>query len=189
MKIRYTLSLPAVFSIWIILAFILTGCAPYYDIFGKQSNYFTEREQQYLDASLEALEMGRGYDPEVDLDYIYAHSFTSKNQRQQSARLADTFKDFSSEEFIEFYENIFRLRMLTEGKMERYNRDVDMINYTYVKKYLSPGLEFYLDLLEEEALKRDSGYSDIIDERKDEIREEAMDQLRREERMTNIGFD
>ena len=189
MKTRNILSLPAVVSIWIFLAFAITGCAQYYDIFGKQSNYFTERELQLLDDSLEALEMGRGYDPEVDLEYIYTHSFTSKNERQQTSRLAGALKNVSPEEFIEFYEKIYRLRMLTEGKMDRYNRDVEMINYTYLKKYLLPGLDFYLSLLESEVLKRDSGYADIIDERKDEIREEAMEQLRREERMTNIGFD
>ena len=167
----------------------VSGCAPYYTIFGKKSDFFTEREEQILNKSVKALELGRGYDPRVDIDYIYTYSFTPGNKNELSSRLSESLKDIPSEEFISFYEKIFRLKALTGVRKKQFEQRVDMINYTYVKNYLLPGILLYASLLEEEAVRRDGSYIKHIDTRKSEIHEEVVSQSLRDERMRDIDFD
>lgn len=172
-----------------LLLFFLAGCTQYFTIFGKRSKFFTEQEKTVLDKSLKAIDFDRGYDPRADLDHIYSYTFKDEDKKKISAKFSDSLKDTSSAEVVSLYEKVYRLKSLTMGRMKVYEYRGDWINHSYLKKYLSPGLEMYLALIEEEAIRRDGSYINIIDKRKREIEEETADQLKREQNERDRNFD
>lgn len=147
-------------------------CATYYHIFsGEKSTYFTEKETALLEKTTRSIEFDYGYDQGMGLDYVFPVTRGYTTFKEGDRELSRALEDIDNRTLIAYYEKIYRLKKLTEMKMEQFREDGNWKNYTYLEKYLKPPLEHYTGTLERQAVRRDRAYSTDIEKRKKAIDE------------------
>jgi hypothetical protein len=157
-------------------------CATYYHIFGpEKSTFYNDRELEILEKTVKAIDFGYGYDPDINLNYVFSLYHGFSDFKPDDKELTQAIDGMDSETLITYSEKIYWLKRVASFKLERYRETGDWKNYTFIRKYLLPPLDFYSDLLEKQALKKDKSYADRIDKRKMEIDQKIQWEMRRRE--------
>jgi len=150
----------------------LTRCAAYYNVISftnPKSTYYTEQEKKLLEKTVKSIEFDSGYDPFLDLEYVYPLTPGYTEFKAGDKGLSKALEDSDSQTLIGYSEKIYRLKAITEIKMEKCRNKGDWKNYTFLNKYLLPPLAYYSGALEKQALKKDKSYQGEIDKRKNTI--------------------
>jgi hypothetical protein len=142
-------------------------CATYYHIFsGEKSTYFTEQETALLEKTTRAIDFDYGYDQGTGLDYVFPVSRGYTDFKEDDRELSRALETVDGKVLIAYYEKIYRLKMLTDMKMEKFREDGNWQSYTFLEKYLRPPLEHYTETLEKQAVRKDRAYSNDVEKRK-----------------------
>ena len=154
----------------------LTRCAAYYNIISftnPKSTFYTEEEKKLLEKTVKSIDFDSGYDPALDLDYVYPLTPGFTEFKAGDKDLSRALEGSDNETLIGYSEKIYRLKMITEMRMDKYRADGNWKNYTFINKYLLPPLTYYSGAVEKQALKRDRKYQNEIDSRKDTIEQKV----------------
>jgi len=164
------------------LCLFQAGCATYYHILGPdKSTFYADQESSILEKTVKSIDFDYEYDADLDIDYVFSlyHGFT--DFKPGDKELSQALDGMDSAALISYSEKIYWLRRIAVYKLERYRNQGDWKNYTFIEKYLLPPLDYYSDLLEKQALKKDKSYADRIDKRKKAIDRRALWEMRRKE--------
>jgi hypothetical protein len=109
-------------------------CATYYHIFsGEKSTYFTEKESELLDKTTHSIDFDYGYDQVMDLDYVFPVTQGFATFKDGDRELARALEGVDSKAVISFFEKIYRLKRLTDMRLERCSEDGNWRDYTYIQ--------------------------------------------------------
>jgi hypothetical protein len=162
----------------IILTVNLTACRTWEMLTKKFSSLYTEKEKIILAETTESINFKYGYDPDLDIDYVYkAGQYTEKDINAGLPVMKKILLKYPKEEVIVFYEKIISLKETQVWKMNRFMEKKRWTNYTYLQKYILPETEQYLALLEKNILQLDDQYKETIETRKEEIKKETEENL------------
>ena len=166
------------------MCLFLVRCAVYYHMFSFDSpgsTFYTEQEKEILEKTVKSIEFDYGYDPALELDYVFPLSHGYTEFKAGDKELSRALEGSDAGTLIEYSEKIYRLKKLTMLKMEKYRDDGNWNNYTLINKYLLPPLDHYSDAVEKQVLKRDKGYQYEIDNRKRVIDKKLQFEMKRKE--------
>lgn len=157
---------------------IFTQCTTWYRLTKKESKYYTPVEISILAETTAAIEFKYGFDPDLELDYIYmAGKFSAQEIASKERKLKDVLLKYTTEEIILFYEKIYRLTEILKWNMNDYREDEDWAEATMIEKYLLPDTIKFFEILEKNVILIDEKYRNIIEERKRSIREQVVRDL------------
>lgn len=157
---------------------ILTQCTTWYRLTKKESKYYTPIEMNILADTTAAIDFRYGFDPDLELDYIYmAGNFSTSEFLLKEKKLKDALLKYKTEEVIAFYEKIYRLTEILAWNMNDYKEDKEWAESTLIEKYLLPDTKKFLEMLEKNVILIDVQYRNTIEERKRVIKEEVIDDL------------
>ena len=147
----------------------------------KDSKLFSESEKLILADTTSAVNFQYGYDPDLEMDYIYkAGIFTEKDITAKSPEMKKALLKYKTGEITSFFEKIVQLKETQVWKMNLYRKQQEWTDATYIQKYILPDTELYIDILEKNVLQVDAGYSGEIQKRKDEIKKAVEETLQEE---------
>jgi hypothetical protein len=172
-----------------LLPLFLLNCGYYYSLFRKNSTYYSENERDLLKKTTAICGQGYGYDPDVDLDYVFVNNFTKGPAADRDAALQKVFRNIGQKDAVGFFEKIYALREATVYVMNGYEKKGKWTEQTYLKKYLLPPLEEYCGLLEKNLMALYADYGASIDSRKKEIRLRVQDDMIRKEEEREKMYD
>lgn len=162
----------------LIPAVLFTQCTTWYRLTKKESKYYTPSEMIILAETTAAVDFRYGFDPELELDYVYmAGSFSASEIASKEKKLRDTLLKFKPEEVILFYEKIYRLTEILKWNMNDYKEDEEWAETTLIEKYLLPDTNKFLEMLEKNVILIDVQYRTTMEERKRIIKQEVIDDL------------
>lgn len=168
----------------VLACLFMTRCAAYYNIVSftnPKSTFYTEEEKKLLEKTVKSIEFDSGYDPILDLDYVYPLTPGFTGFKAGDRELSKALEDSDNQTLIGYSEKIYRLKTITEFKMEKYKSNGDWKNYTFINKYLLPPLDHYSAVVEKQALKRDRKYQNEIDSRKNSIEKKVKYEMDKKE--------
>ncbi len=175
------LSLSAAFCGIALTVLGLSGCGTYFRIVGKESKTFTSKEISILERTTQAIRFDYGYDDSLDIDYVYSYPDAQKDIRNNEKKFFAALDDTDTETLISFYEKVYEVYQKTVIWEKLAESGRKWIRYTYISKYLLPGIDTYTGILERAVLSRDPGYSGKIGERKAAVRESVLRGLENQE--------
>lgn len=162
----------------LLLPLMLVQCSVWYNLTKKESRYYTPDELIILQETTSVAGFGYGFDPDLDLDYIFvAGIYSAKELEAKSKALRDVLVKYDSKRSVAFYEKIFRLQSIIEWNMNYYEKKEKWEKYTIIKKYILPDTEKYVEMLEKNIRLIDRNYSGIIEERKKQIKSNVEKEL------------
>jgi len=162
----------------IIPVLILAQCSTWYKLTKKESEYYTPAEMKILIDTTDAADFRYGFDPDLELDYIYmAGRFTSSELVSKEKNMKTALLKYSREEVVNFYEKIYRLSEILAWNVKDYKEDEDWTEATLIEKYLLPDTLKFLEMLEKNVIHIDEKYRSIINKRKKIIREQVIKEL------------
>jgi hypothetical protein len=145
-------------------------CSVWYNLTKKESNYYTPDEIVLLKETTSAAGFSYGYDPDLDLDYIYiAGNYSDKELAAKEKAQRDILSSYETERVTAFYEKIFRLKSIIEWNMNYYGKNEKWEERTLIKKYILPDTVKFVEILEKNLLMINRDYRNIIEERKKKI--------------------
>ena len=171
------------FTIYFMLitaALTFAHCPAFYSINKKESKLYTAEQTVILEKTTKALEYDFAYDPDVNLDYIFEFNKNKRDLAKAERELNKTADTIKLETFINFYEKIYSLKLLTQIRLEEYRSDEEWKYVTYIEKYLLPPLNGYLASLEKYVANKDREYGKTLPEKKKAVEKRLHLQLRRE---------
>ena len=164
--------------LFIIPAVIFTQCTTWYRITKKESKYYTPAEMILLADATAAADFRYGFDPDLELDYVYmAGTFSASELAAKEKKLRDTLLKYKAEEVILLYEKLYRLTEILTWNMNDYREDEEWAEATLIEKYLLPDTKKFLEMLEKNVVSIDVQYRTTIEERKRIIKKEVIDDL------------
>lgn len=162
----------------LLLPLMLVQCSIWYNLTKKESKYYTPDELVMLQETTSAGGFSYGYDPDLDLDYIFvAGTYSAKELEAKSKAMRDVLIKYDNKRVVAFYEKIFRLQSIIEWNMNYYEKKEKWEKYTLIKKYILPDIEKYTEMLEKNILLIDKDYRGIIEERKKQIKSNVEKEL------------
>lgn len=156
---------------------IMPGCMYYYKYFGKRSETFSAKEIALLEGTTAAIQFDYGYEDFLDVDYMYSlpnGSGAAKNE----AKFSKSLEGIDGDTLVAFFEKVWGNHEKAVLQMDYYKDTKDWRNYTYISKYILPGMEEYTTLLEKYVIMKNPSYKAKIEERKKDIRETTIAFLR-----------
>jgi hypothetical protein len=161
---------------------LLVRCATYYHLLGEdKSTFYSDQQKIILEKTLKSIDFDNGYSQDVDLNYLYPLYQGFTVFKQGDKELLRAIDGMDAITLISHSEKIYWLKNVAAYKMRRYEKSGDWKNYTYVEKYLLPPIQYYSELLEKQALKKDKTYADRIEKRKTAIDRNVLLKMRRKE--------
>lgn len=162
----------------IIPALIFTQCTTWYRLTKKESKYYTPAEMIILAESTSAVDFRYGFEPHLELDYIYmAGNFSASELAVKEKKLRDVLLGYKTDDIVIFYEKIYRLTEILAWYMNDYKEDEEWAEATLIEKYLLPDTKKFLEMLEKNVILIDVNYRTTIEERKRIIQKEVIDDL------------
>jgi len=152
------------------LFFSLPGCMYYYQYFGIRSDTFSQREIGIIDRTTQAIQFDYGYDDGLDVDYFFPLPNSMAALKNNEAKFIKAIDDIDNNTLVAFYEKVWQNHEKAVLQKEYFGARKKWKEYTYVSKYLLPGIEEYTLLLEKYIVKRDPDYGSRIAVRKAAIR-------------------
>lgn len=160
--------------IFLLLPILFTGCSYWYSLTRTDSTYYTADENLMLDETTKAIDFRYGFDPDLELDYVYrAGTFSDKDLDAKSKKMLEVLKKYDKAVVIAFYEKIYKLNEIIVWTMGYCEREKEWTEYTLIQKYILPDTRKYLEILEKNVLLIDVNYKKIIEERKGEIKKQV----------------
>lgn len=157
---------------------LLTQCTTWYKITKKESKYYTPAEKSMLADTTSAIDFRYGFEPDLELDYIYmAGNFSASELAAKEKIMKDVLQKYRTEEVTAFYEKIYRLTEILTWYMNDYREDEDWTETTLIEKYLLPDTKKFLEMLEKNVILIDVKYRNTIEERKRIIKEQVKEDL------------
>jgi len=163
---------------------LLTRCATYYHMFDftmPRSTFYTEQEKQILQKTTKSIEFDYGYNPDLDLDYVFPATKGYTEFKAGDRELSQALDGVDNRTLIDYSEKVYRLRKLTAMRMEKYRSSGQWDNYTLISKYLMPPLDFYSTMVEKQAMKRDRDYMNNIEKRRKDLDRKTKQEMYRKE--------
>ncbi|MBN1534115.1 MAG: hypothetical protein JXA20_15700 [Spirochaetes bacterium] len=157
------------------------GCASYFRLFGGQSYTFTAGEVKILEKTTKAIEFDYGYDDDIGLDYVYPYPNSMDALKNNENKFMQAVDDIDNTTLIKFFEKVYGVREKTVLLRDLAEAREQWTRYTYISKYLLPGIEEYTKVLERRVLARDPAYGSVIDEKKAAVREALLRRMQDEE--------
>jgi len=162
----------------LVLCLALTQCTTWYRLTRKDSKLWNQSDIAILTSVAEAIEFRAGFDPYLDLDYIYmAGNFTKEEIAVKEKKLKEVITSFKSEDVIAFYEKVFSIVEILKWYAEDYKNDEEWNEATYIEKYLLPDTDRFSEMLEKNIIIINPDYSKIIEERKRVIKDRVKKDL------------
>jgi hypothetical protein len=162
----------------IIPVVIFTQCTTWYRITRKDSKYYSPAEMIILADTTSAIDFKYGFEPDLELDYIYmAGSFSASELASKEKKLKDTLLKYKTEEVVLFYEKIYRLTEILIWHMNDFKEEEEWAEATLIEKYLLPDTKKFLEMLEKNVILIDVQYRTTFEERKRKIKQEVIDDL------------
>lgn len=131
-------------------------------------------QKALLEKTTQALDYGYGYDMNFELGYIYNHSFSKLNREQKEKAFSEIVMKADNGQYISFYLIIYQIKAEMRFRMQKFREDKSWKNYTYLKKYLLPPTEQYLDILEKYLLLKVPGITEKLPGLKKEIEDDII---------------
>ena len=173
----------------IVALLVLLLCAPGYALGQVQGDrFFTPGERALFEKTTRVLDYGNGYDPEVELLYVFPYSSQAVAPEKREKAFGEAVKDVSASELTALYEKVYRLTSATRYRARRYGDTQKWKYYTYLQNYLLPPLERYLELLRKHAIGKDPSYEELFPTRKKRI-DAMVSRYYREQEMAEMRKD
>ena len=154
--------------------FLILNCSTWYQLTKKESRYYTEEEKLILEATTAAVDFRYGFDPSLELDYVYkAGTFSEKELTDKNKKMLEVLRKIDREKVVAFYEKMFRLKEIITWNMNNAQKDGEWDDYTLISKYILPDTEKYVEMLEKNVILIDQNYKRTIEERKGEIKKQV----------------
>ncbi|MBP7737363.1 MAG: hypothetical protein KA369_15390 [Spirochaetes bacterium] len=166
------------------MCLLLTRCATYYHMFDftvPRSNFYTEQEKEILEKTTKSIEFDYGYNPNLDLDYVFPVTKGYTEFKAGDKDLSRALDGVDSTTLIAYSEKVYRLRKMTAMRMEKYRTSGQWDNYTLISKYLMPSLDFYSGMVEKQAMKRDRDYMNNIEKKRKDLDRKTKQEMYRKE--------
>lgn len=145
-------------------------CSVWYNLTKKESEYYTPDEILILKETTSSAGFSYGFDPDLDLDYIYiAGTYSEKELSSREKSMREVMSSYETDRVTAFYEKIFRLKTIIEWNMNYYHKEEEWEKFTLIKKYILPDTVKFVEMLERNLLLINRDYRNIIDERKKTI--------------------
>jgi len=158
----------------LLLPLFMLNCGLWYSFTKKESTYYTEEEKVMLDATTAAIDFRYGFDPGLELDYVYrAGNFPDRELEGKSKKMLEALKQFDKQKVVAFFEKMFRLKETLSLRMKEAEKDEEWEDYTLLQKYILPDMEKYIEMLEKNVLLIDRDYKNTIEERKGAIKKQV----------------
>jgi len=162
----------------LLLPLMFTQCSVWYNLTKKESKYYTQDEIVLLQETTSASGFSYGFDPDLDLDYIYiAGTYSDKELAAKEKAQRDVISAYETERVTAFYEKIFRLKSIIEWNMNYYKKKEKWEEYTLLKTYILPDTEKFVEMLEKNLLLINRDYRNIIEKRKKKISADVEKEL------------
>ncbi|NLV66389.1 MAG: hypothetical protein GXY14_01820 [Spirochaetes bacterium] len=153
---------------------LILNCSTWYQLTKKESRYYTEEEKLILEATTAAVDFRYGFDPSLELDYVYkAGTFSEKELTDKNKKMLEVLRKIDREKVVAFYEKMFRLKEIITWNMNNAQKDGEWDDYTLISKYILPDTEKYVEMLEKNVILIDQNYKRTIEERKGEIKKQV----------------
>lgn len=158
----------------LLLPLFLLQCSTWYQITRKESKYYTEEEKQILEVTTAAVDFRYGFDPSLELDYVYAAGkFSEKELEDKNKKMLEVLRKIDKTKVVEFYEKMYRLKEIITWHMNEARQESEWDDYTLISKYILPDTEKYVEMLEKNVILIDQNYKNTIQERKGEIKKQV----------------
>ncbi len=147
------------------LTLLLVQCqSPMWNRITKtESKLYTDAEKIMLNEITASIDCRYGFDPDLELDYIFKAGKMSDQEIQAKAPgMKKVLAKYKSEEIINFYGKIVHMRDAQVSEMNYYRQDEEWEDATYIQKYLLPEAELFLDILEKNMMQVNPSYSEAI---------------------------
>ncbi len=168
-------------AVIVALAACSFGCNTYYNLFGVKQDFYTPEQIVLHENVLKAIDFDYGFDMDTELDYVHPEYEGFDKFKADEKDFQKAVKSIPTEDLLPYYEKLYRLRFKYGLRMSRYERTGQWKYYTFIEKYLLPPLAHYTDLVEKEVIKRDKGYRDALDLRKEEMDNEIREEQYKKE--------
>ena len=155
------------------------NCATFYKLFPEKSTFYSKQEMEILDKTTKAIEFDHGFDPELNLEYVFPQHGEYADINVKKKNFSKMLQGIERDSLVAYCEKIYRLKKLTHYKMGRYNEKKEWKNYTFIKKYLLPPLDNYYNLLEEQVFLKNDSNKKVYYKRKRAIDKEIDDEIKR----------
>jgi len=160
--------------VFFLLPLFLLQCSTWYQLTKKESKYYTVEEKQILEATTASVDFRYGFDPSLELDYVYkAGTFSEKELEDKNKKMLEVLRGIDRAKVIAFYEKMFRLKEIITWNMNNAQNEKEWDDYTLISKYILPDTEKYVEMLEKNVILIDQNYKNTIQERKGEIRKQV----------------
>lgn len=164
--------------VFLLLPVFFLQCSTWYQLTKKESKYYTEEEKQILEVTTAAVDFRYGFDPTLELDYVYkAGTFSEKELEDKNRKMLEVLRGIDKAKAVAFYEKMFRLKEIITWRMNEAQQDKEWNDYTLISKYILPDTEKYVEMLEKNVILIDQNYKNIIQERKGEIKKQVQMEL------------
>lgn len=158
--------------------FFLIQCSMWYKITKSESKLYTPQEKTILDETTMAMDFRYGFEPDLELDYIYmAGNFSQKELDAREKIMKDILLKHKPEEVVAFYEKIYRLIEILSWNAEYYRKKEKWTKAILIEKYLLPDSKKYFEMLEKNVILIDVNYRKTIEERKRIIKQQVIEDL------------
>jgi hypothetical protein len=133
------------------------GCAHFKN---GNNSFFSEAETTLLKATVDSIDYAYGYDTDIRMNHIYDFAYSRKNLSEKEKAFAKIISSTDLEKVESFYFKLLRLSAQGEYLMGWYEQRKNWSRYTYIKNYIAPPLQSYMDLLKKQILVRDPSFAD-----------------------------
>jgi len=124
----------------------------------NSNSFFTENELKLLKSTTEAIDYGYGYDSRLKLHYIFSFSHSNNNPAAKEHQLAGVINSTPINDIEMLYFKVLRVKAQIEIQTAWFKKMEDWRNYTYLKNYLSPAVDSYLEIMKRNIASRDSQF-------------------------------
>jgi hypothetical protein len=110
--------------------------------------FLTAEEKGIMKRTTQTIDAGFGYDPEVELYYVFTFGYGEENALKKETDFAEQVKSVEKPNIVAYYTTMYRIKAMTAYKASWY-RNWRLNKFaTYVKKYLLPPMEKYTAMLQ-----------------------------------------
>lgn len=162
----------------LLLMIFLLQCSYANRLFKKESFYYTDSERDVVEKTTKVINFDFGYDPEIELDYIYSTTKEIPDLKSKDADFRKSVAQTDPKLLVSSYGKVFMLRQTTAYRMQYYKQDNDWRYYIYLQKYLLPAVDAYTVMLEKHISERDKSFKDNLPSIKKKLDDEAVNMVK-----------
>ena len=136
------------------MSLFAVNCMSYYTLNKVKSTLFTKGEENLLRDTTKALGFDYGFDIKLNLEYIIHYKHSKNPEKSKKTKFYESLKNIPKKKIKNYYYKIFTLNAKTIYQLSSFKETKNWKQFTYIKKYLFPGLKKYSDLLEQYVVQK-----------------------------------